>query len=217
MLMNSDLKTVLLSSIIASTAVTGEKPFHALGCENDSVYLSCPKGYAIDVLTALYGKKDRRVCHYPRNKYSNCAAGNASTIVKFKCNGKQNCIIEASNSVFGDPCRGTVKYLEVTYKCQKVAVNTKTACENTTLKISCPDDSHLWIVNAFYGRVNQLTCFKEGKETLTNHCDADTAMTVLESSCNNLRECTIDAKNSVFGDPCKGTMKYLEVDYECRK
>lgn len=34
------------------------------------------------------------------------------------CGGKNNCTIEASNSVFGDPCYGIYKYLEVAYVCQ---------------------------------------------------------------------------------------------------
>lgn len=34
------------------------------------------------------------------------------------CNGKNNCTISATNSVFGDPCGGTYKYLEVAYICQ---------------------------------------------------------------------------------------------------
>ncbi|XP_073982775.1 rhamnose-binding lectin-like isoform X3 [Rhodnius prolixus] len=207
------LFSVFLSIIIA---VTGGEPMKTLGCENDSVYLSCPKGYAVDVLSALYGKKDRRICHHPGNDNANCAAGNALTITKFKCNGKQNCVIEASNRVFGDPCWGTIKYLEVTYDCKKVIISTTTACEHKTLKISCPHGSYLWIVNALYGRVNPLTCFEEGQKTATTNCDASTAMGVLESRCNNLRECTIVAENSVFGDPCFGIFKYLEVDYECR-
>ncbi|KAM4736752.1 L-rhamnose-binding lectin CSL3-like [Anableps anableps] len=34
-----------------------------------------------------------------------------------RCNGKQRCSIRAVNSVFGDPCIGTYKYLEVDYVC----------------------------------------------------------------------------------------------------
>uniref|UniRef100_A0A8C9X7F1 SUEL-type lectin domain-containing protein n=1 Tax=Sander lucioperca TaxID=283035 RepID=A0A8C9X7F1_SANLU len=33
------------------------------------------------------------------------------------CDGKNSCIIKASNSVFGDPVPGTFKYLEVAYVC----------------------------------------------------------------------------------------------------
>lgn len=34
------------------------------------------------------------------------------------CNGKNRCSINVSNSVFGDPCSGTYKYLEVAYICE---------------------------------------------------------------------------------------------------
>lgn len=35
----------------------------------------------------------------------------------YRCNGKNSCTVSASNSVFGDPCGGTYKYLEVSYVC----------------------------------------------------------------------------------------------------
>jgi len=31
----------------------------------------------------------------------------------------------------------------------------------------------------------------------------------------NKRYCTVRASTAVFGDPCPGTSKYLEVDYDC--
>lgn len=34
------------------------------------------------------------------------------------CSGKNICTIKASNSVFGDPCVGTYKYLELAYICE---------------------------------------------------------------------------------------------------
>lgn len=35
--------------------------------------------------------------------------------------------------------------------------------------------------------------------------------------CQNKPECIVYAKNEVFGDPCPGTSKYLEVHYTCLK
>ena len=40
-------------------------------------------------------------------------------IVKSQCDGKNRCYVRASNSVFGDPCYGTYKYLQVDYVCFK--------------------------------------------------------------------------------------------------
>ncbi len=39
-------------------------------------------------------------------------------MIKYEsCAGKPGCSLNASNSVFGDPCWGMVKYLEVIYEC----------------------------------------------------------------------------------------------------
>ena len=36
-------------------------------------------------------------------------------------------------------------------------------------------------------------------------------------SCDSKGSCSIPANNQVFGDPCYGTHKYLEVHYQCVK
>ena len=33
------------------------------------------------------------------------------------CQAKQICFLQATDSWFGDPCRGVVKYLEIEYQC----------------------------------------------------------------------------------------------------
>lgn len=40
-----------------------------------------------------------------------------TSICIHRCNGKNSCVVSVSNSVFGDPCVGTFKYLEVAYTC----------------------------------------------------------------------------------------------------
>jgi hypothetical protein len=42
---------------------------------------------------------------------------NSNKIVQFNCSKKASCIVKATNEVFGDPCYGTYKYLEVQYTC----------------------------------------------------------------------------------------------------
>ena len=37
--------------------------------------------------------------------------------VDYRCNQQTNCSILASTNVFGDPCPGTLKYLEAHYQC----------------------------------------------------------------------------------------------------
>jgi len=42
-----------------------------------------------------------------------CHSSNSQTIVESYCVGNNSCSIPATNSVFGDPCRGTYKSLNV--------------------------------------------------------------------------------------------------------
>lgn len=37
----------------------------------------------------------------------------------------------------------------------------------------------------------------------------------LSSRCNNRTQCVVVTGSDVFPDPCPGTYKYLEVQYEC--
>ncbi|KAG5282843.1 hypothetical protein AALO_G00035270 [Alosa alosa] len=34
-----------------------------------------------------------------------------------RCDGKTSCSVQASNSIFTDPCIGTFKYLNISYSC----------------------------------------------------------------------------------------------------
>ena len=43
----------------------------------------------------------------------------ATGIIKKSCNGRRSCSLYASNSVFGDPCVGTYKYIWVHYRCTR--------------------------------------------------------------------------------------------------
>ena len=38
-------------------------------------------------------------------------------MIMHRCNQQTNCSILASTNVFGDPCPGTLKYLEAHYQC----------------------------------------------------------------------------------------------------
>ena len=50
-------------------------------------------------------------------KDTKCAAKVSRKRVSRSCNGKRTCDIKASNKVFGDPCKGTFKYLRVAHIC----------------------------------------------------------------------------------------------------
>uniref|UniRef100_A0A8C2DAR8 SUEL-type lectin domain-containing protein n=1 Tax=Cyprinus carpio TaxID=7962 RepID=A0A8C2DAR8_CYPCA len=84
-------------------------------CEHESTALNCGV-----IHSANYGRTDSTTCSTGRP---------ASQLAKtdcycffhilslFRCEGKNNCSISASNSVFSDPCVGTFKYLYISYFC----------------------------------------------------------------------------------------------------
>ncbi|CAD5126455.1 DgyrCDS14582 [Dimorphilus gyrociliatus] len=89
-------------------------------CEHKSMTLSCPTGTGIFIFTAKYGrdKDDLSSCaKISKSLSNNCVSGLSKSKSIELCHGKQNCQIEATNSVFTDPCKGIVKNLRVQYKC----------------------------------------------------------------------------------------------------
>ncbi|XP_065053920.1 L-rhamnose-binding lectin CSL1-like isoform X2 [Rhopilema esculentum] len=88
-------------------------------CEDKEISLSCPGNSKIMVSYAMYGRKTTNICWKIHSFIwsTTCAATNSLSIVKDECQGKTSCQISASNGVFGDPCRFTEKYLDVTYRC----------------------------------------------------------------------------------------------------
>lgn len=86
-------------------------------CENSVVALSCPRCKKLHILNASYGRTNTSSCRRGSTRRTNCAACGSKCKVKKYCHGKRSCRFSASNHVFGDPCRGTYKYLRVTFKC----------------------------------------------------------------------------------------------------
>ncbi|XP_027867471.1 L-rhamnose-binding lectin CSL3-like, partial [Xiphophorus couchianus] len=189
------------------------------------------------------------------------------------CNGKQWCKVKASNYVFGDPCYGTYKYLEVEYICYETLhslvegtlllvspaaaaawilhhnkmkfvlftlflcgfvleinagrgfqkpkkprlstqLQTAVACEGSEAQLSCANED-IFVVSAIYGRSDRMMCSYgiPDEQTKNTNC-AMMANSVLQR-CDGETMCTVFASSSVFGDPCVGTYKYLEVIYLC--
>ncbi|XP_072040247.1 zonadhesin-like isoform X2 [Amphiura filiformis] len=85
-------------------------------CEHETMDLKC-EGQFIYVTSALYGRQDSIKCPSSAITTTACAAENSLEVVQNLCNGKETCQVQASNGVFGDPCGGTVKYLEINYSC----------------------------------------------------------------------------------------------------
>ncbi|CAJ1055513.1 L-rhamnose-binding lectin SML-like [Xyrichtys novacula] len=93
---------------------------HLVTCEHSSANMQCGGGQVIFVYGAHYGRVDHSTCSYrrPATQIENVYCSVPATKVSESCNGKNSCVIKASNSEFGDPCVGTHKYLEVAYVCE---------------------------------------------------------------------------------------------------
>lgn len=86
-------------------------------CEGNKGTIHCLGGGKIKVHSASYGRDDGSTCPSSSIKTTNCHAGNSLSIVLNECNEKPSCELDSDNSVFGDPCKGTHKYLRVEYEC----------------------------------------------------------------------------------------------------
>jgi len=96
-----------------------EKPESVVICEYKTANISCKKGEKINIVQANYGRLDKRACTKSPIPSTNCRAAKSLAIVQSTCHKKASCALHASNKVFGDPCRGILKYLLVKYKCER--------------------------------------------------------------------------------------------------
>ena len=184
-------------------------------CEHDKVIIRCVIGGHIRVVAASYGRHDRTTCSHPscHSCPTSCHSAYSLATVKSRCDHKTNCELHASNRVFGDPCFGTFKYLEVKFQCDQT-ISQETICEHHRKTLSCPSGGKINVLEASYGRHDGHTCLRH-PSSHTSNCHAGNSVWIVKSKCNNLSSCSLFASNSVFGDPCRGIYKYLRVKYHC--
>lgn len=123
-------------------------------------------------------------CGY--NPNNNCYAKSSPGIITGNCQGKGACTLSPKNSVFGDPCGGVVKYIDVQYECSKYSValtpkyypnsfaifikasfplKKQVACEHSSpKKVSCPAGQVIEVHRAYYGRTNSRVWVKPSPE-----------------------------------------------------
>ncbi|XP_019646182.1 PREDICTED: zona pellucida sperm-binding protein 3 receptor-like [Branchiostoma belcheri] len=116
----------------------GGGPRTVRACEHSGVPVSldCSSG-TIHITAALYGRKQHGLCPGPVYT-TDCESSRSLSTVKSKCDGHSTCSVQASNSLFGDPCQGTVKYLEVTYQCEVNVALSKKATQSSLLRSEYP-------------------------------------------------------------------------------
>ncbi|XP_035684615.1 uncharacterized protein LOC118421436 [Branchiostoma floridae] len=138
-----DLPTVEPSIPASTTTVAATTPCPntdtetVSACERNILHLSCTCGKTIVIVDAIFGRTVGRshTC-YCWTCDTNCRARNSLFIVRSLCQGLQACNVLASEAIFGDPCAGTQKYLEVSYRCiseSNVAIG-KTATQSSMYK-----------------------------------------------------------------------------------
>ena len=91
------------------------------------------------------------------------------------------------------------------------------ACENESLSIECDDDDYIQIEFANYGRLDNSICDHRTVSDWKDPCMASRSLATVQAMCDGNQQCEIKASNRVFGDPCGGIFKYLEVRYSCQQ
>ena len=85
-------------------------------------------------------------------------------------------------------------------------------CALRTKTFSCPYGSKMWIENAMYGRLTDKIC---GYGSLRNMSCSSDVTEIVRKQCQNNMVCKLQVTNEVYGDPCPGTFKYLQINYRC--
>ncbi|XP_039979269.1 L-rhamnose-binding lectin SML-like [Xiphias gladius] len=179
--------------------------------------LSCADIGVISVQAALYGRADSETCsdRRPQEQLANieCSQKGTVDVLKRRCDGKRECVINTNVVRTSDPCYGIYKYLETNYTCFP-AIQVVT-CEHSVAHLYCDDGQVIFVYGADYGRRDQTTCSYRRPVSQTENVYCSDPTSKVANSCNGKNSCTIRVSNSVFGDPCVGTHKYLEVAYVC--
>ncbi|XP_035693203.1 L-rhamnose-binding lectin ELEL-1-like [Branchiostoma floridae] len=113
-----NMKTFVVLAFVLAAFFAPSEQLNIVTCEHETMVLNCGGGEEIVVVAANYGRTSSCLCGGSIKTLS-CYAGNSLRIVRQDCNGKRACRVTASNDVFGDPCKGTRKYLEVSYYCRR--------------------------------------------------------------------------------------------------
>ncbi|XP_035381196.1 adhesion G protein-coupled receptor L1 isoform X4 [Electrophorus electricus] len=89
------------------------------------------------------------------------------------------------------------------------------ACEGYPIELRCPGSDVIMIETANYGRTDDKICDADPFQMENVQCYMPDAFKIMSLRCNNRTQCVVVAGSDVFPDPCPGTYKYLEIQYEC--
>ncbi|XP_051783693.1 adhesion G protein-coupled receptor L3 isoform X11 [Erpetoichthys calabaricus] len=94
-------------------------------------------------------------------------------------------------------------------------VRRELSCESYPIELRCPGTDVIMIESANYGRTDDKICDADPAQMENIRCYLPDAYKIMSQRCNNRTQCAVVAGPDVFPDPCPGTYKYLEVQYEC--
>uniref|UniRef100_A0A3P9DCQ2 Adhesion G protein-coupled receptor L3 n=1 Tax=Maylandia zebra TaxID=106582 RepID=A0A3P9DCQ2_9CICH len=94
-------------------------------------------------------------------------------------------------------------------------VRRELSCESYPIELRCPGTDVIMIESANYGRTDDKICDSDPVQMENTRCYLPDAYKIMSLRCNNRTQCAVVAGPDVFPDPCPGTYKYLEVQYEC--
>ncbi|XP_045075191.1 adhesion G protein-coupled receptor L3-like, partial [Coregonus clupeaformis] len=94
-------------------------------------------------------------------------------------------------------------------------VRRELSCESYPIELRCPGTDVIMIESANYGRTDDKICDSDPAQMENTRCYLPDAYKIMSLRCNNRTQCVVVAGPDVFPDPCPGTYKYLEVQYEC--
>ncbi|XP_038577641.1 L-rhamnose-binding lectin SML-like [Micropterus salmoides] len=200
-----------------TTTTTGIESVITCDELNNVQRLSCDNG-VISVQEALYGRADSEICSEgkPPEQLTDtkCSQQGTLEVLQKRCDGKRVCEINTNVVRTSDPCDGIYKYLETKYTCLPAIYSV--VCEHSSANLHCYGQQIILVYGADYGRRDPTTCSYQRPASQVQNVDCSNPTSKVAESCNGKSSCTIRASNSVFGDPCFGTYKYLEVAYTCQ-
>ncbi|XP_058250867.1 adhesion G protein-coupled receptor L2-like isoform X2 [Hemibagrus wyckioides] len=94
-------------------------------------------------------------------------------------------------------------------------VRRELSCEGYPIDLRCPGSDVIMIETANYGRTDDKICDADPVQMENINCYLPDAYKIISQRCNNRTQCVVITGSDVFPDPCPGTYKYLEVQYEC--
>ena len=204
-----------------TTTTTTPSPVCNVVPEHSPLTVSCATGQISNVLFASYGTPSGS-CATGFQVNQTCNAASALAYVTSHCVGAQTCTITADNTVFTDPCYGTLKKLAIKVECGFVPTTTTPAPTTPSPTCTYVAESRVASLTCGSGIISEILYASYGTPTgscstgfTTSTCSAAKSAALVAAQCVGKSSCSITASNAVFTDPCTGTLKALAIQVAC--